>query len=128
MAGAHGPYDAVVVTSPPHATRSVLGSVPWAGGIVELLGQHAYYPTTITLHGDPVYMPARADHWALQTAAVDGVRCEGSVRLASFPHLSDVQLFKSWTSGRRRQPQQPIAGRDFLHPLSPRSHCRPRRR
>jgi hypothetical protein len=55
--------------------------------MVELLERHEYYPTTMPLHEDSVYMPARTDHWALQNAAVDGARYERSGRLASFPHL-----------------------------------------
>jgi protoporphyrinogen oxidase len=45
--GRFGPYDAVVVNAPPHASSQFLKGISWAGELTTLLSKREYYKTHI---------------------------------------------------------------------------------
>ena len=115
--GRHGPYAKVVVNAPPHASRSLLRTLPTE--LLDVLARHTYYTTRMLIHRDPIYMPANHRDWCSHNAAVDGDRCEASIWLGAFrrnPRTGQpVRLFKSWASNRRVDPSEILAEQIFQH-------------
>jgi predicted NAD/FAD-binding protein len=119
--GAEGPFNAVIVNAPPHASKEFLKNEPSASDIVQLLANWEYFDVRILIHSDPAYVHADRLFWATYNAAVDGAQCEGSAWLGPFhdklPNGKTVDLFKSWANRRRTDPQTILAERRFKHPL-----------
>lgn len=124
--GRHGPYDAVVVSAPPHVSKGFFADVPGSERLTEYLGMHDYHPARLVLHRDPHYMTADKDYWSVQNAAVNGRKCETSIWVGAYYGASKSDnrpsVFKSWAAHRDTDPAAVLAERRFLHPLStPRS-------
>lgn len=120
--GRQGPYDAVVVNAPPHASSKFFANVPWASDLANLLSRREYYPTKVIAHRDPVNMPANPKYWAVNNAAVTGQEhAEATVYVGmihpKLPSGKAVQVFKSWTGKRPVEPKDVIATHDFQHPI-----------
>jgi uncharacterized protein len=119
--GLHGPYDAVIVSTPPHVAKDFFTDVDGAADLAHLLGLHEYYPSRLVIHQDPAYMPPDPDYWAVQNAAISGQDCEGSVWVSDIYGGTDPGspgIFKSWAGRRAFDPERIVAERSFLHPLS----------
>lgn len=124
--GRHGPYDAVVVSAPPPASKKFFGDIPDLEHIADYLGAHEYHPARLVIHRDPHYMPEDKDYWSVQNAAVAGGKCETSIWIGAYHGTSDPDtrpgIFKSWAAHRDSDPAELLAERRFMHPLStPRS-------
>jgi predicted NAD/FAD-binding protein len=120
--GRHGPYDAVVVSAPPHVAKDFFADVPDLSRIAEYLGMHEYHPARLVIHRDPHYMPADKDYWSVQNAAAGGRNCETSIWVGAYYGASDADpqpsIFKSWAAHRESDPTELLAERRFMHPLS----------
>jgi uncharacterized protein len=118
--GREGPYDAVVVTAPPHTARKFFADVPGLEPVAEQLRRHEYHPARLVVHRDPVYMPEDKDYWSVQNAAAGDQHCETSIWVGAY-YGSDADdrpsLFKSWAAHRDADPAGLLAERRFLHPL-----------
>lgn len=128
--GRHGPYDAVVVSAPPPASKDFFGDIPDLGHIADSLKLHDYHPSRLVIHRDPLYMPADKDYWSVQNAAAGaagGLNCETSIWIGAYYGDSDdpatkPDIFKSWAAHRETEPAELLADRRFMHPLAtPRS-------
>ena len=77
--------DVVVFATPPHVTRDLLTRIPRHWITAGILGRLEYFPTEISIHRDPVYMPASPWHWSANnpTARADTASCRcGTARCA----------------------------------------------
>jgi uncharacterized protein len=112
--------DAVVFATPPYVTRDLLPPAPDLLGASHWLGKLEYFPTEISIHRDPVYMPKNRGFWSAYNALVDGDHAEASVWYGAFRSAPDgedpLMLFKSWATARAREPKEEIFRRSFLHP------------
>jgi predicted NAD/FAD-binding protein len=119
--GTAGPFDAVVVNAPPHASVGLFSQLPWASGIVSLLGTYQYFDSRIVIHTDPAYVCSDRTFWAVYNGEIDGIECEGSVWLGGIhqklPGGGTVDVFKSWAQRRDADPQHILLERSFRHPL-----------
>jgi predicted NAD/FAD-binding protein len=87
--------------------------------VAPLLGDFSYFPTEISIHRDPVYMPEKKHQWSAYNTLVDGTHAEASIWLGAFRQSGGepLSLFKSWVTSRSLDPQEEIFRRNFLHPL-----------
>jgi predicted NAD/FAD-binding protein len=110
--------DLVVFATPPYVTRLLLPSLPGLSPVASLLEDFSYFPTEISIHRDPVYMPEKRRHWSAYNTLVDGTHAEASVWYGAFRQSSGgpVSLFKSWATARTLDPQEELFRREFLHP------------
>jgi uncharacterized protein len=119
--GPQGPFDAVVMNAPPHASSTLLSPLPWASDIVTLLNRYEYFDTRIVIHTDPVYTESLRSLWAVYNGEVDGAECEGSVWLGGIhdklPSGATLDVFKSWASQRSVESKHILLQRSFQHPL-----------
>jgi predicted NAD/FAD-binding protein len=119
--GTSGPFDAVVLNAPPHASSSLLTPLSWASDIVSLLETYQYFDSRIVIHTDAAYVYGDRTFWAVYNAEVDGIECEGSVWLGGIheklPGGGTVDVFKSWAHHRNADPQNILLERKFRHPL-----------
>lgn len=120
-AGVVETVDLVVFATPPWVTRSLLPQRPALAKAAWVLGKFEYFPTEISIHRDPAYMPESVLHWSAYNARVEGDRCEGSVWYAPPRPPAEGQppllVFKSWATAREREPEDEVHRRRFLHPL-----------
>ena len=120
-AGAVVDVDAVVFATPPYATRPLLRRLPGFSRASDLLGAFDYFPAEISIHRDPIYMPADPRFWSAYNPLRDGGRSEASVwygaLLPATGKREPLSLFKSWATDRRTAPGSEILRRRFLHPL-----------
>ncbi len=111
-AGREGPFEAVVVNASPYHSKKFLADLDKA--LFDILDRFEFYPTTMVVHRDPIYMPADPAYWCSQNAAVDGENCEGSVWMGS-TLKAPLNIFKSWANHRAEQPKDLILKREFFH-------------
>lgn len=120
-AGVSEDVDVLVFAAPPYATRALLHRLPGFHRTSETLASFAYFPSEISIHRDPIYMPAEARFWSAYNPLRDGGRCEASVWYGALrpvaPGRAPLALFKSWATDRRVAPSAEIHRRRFLHPL-----------
>ena len=120
--GARGPFDAVVVNAPPHASKSFLGGLGWASDLVGLLSRYEYFDSRITVHTDAAYIHRDKTFRTVYNAGIKsgGVECEGSVWLGGIhpklPNGQTIDIYKSWTQNRTSQPSNILLQRTFKHP------------
>jgi predicted NAD/FAD-binding protein len=119
--GSQGPFDALVMNAPPHASSTLLSPLPWASDIVALLKRYEYFDTRIVIHTDPVYTESLRSLWAVYNGEVDGAECEGSVWLGGIhdklANGATLDVFKSWASHRSVESKHILLQRSFQHPL-----------
>ena len=113
--------DRVVFATPPQMTAALLGDLPLLARAARVLGEFEYFTAEVSIHRDPVYMPAAPRHWSAYNAHVDGVHAEGSVWYGALRPVpagdEPLSLFKSWATARAQPPQDEIVRRAFRHPL-----------
>jgi predicted NAD/FAD-binding protein len=119
--GNAGPFDAVVMNTPPLAGRTLVRALPWAGDVATLLETYEYFDSRIVIHTDAAYVHSDRANWATYNAGVDGIECEGSAWLGGIheklPTGGTVDVFKSWAQRRRADPTNILLERRFKHPL-----------
>jgi predicted NAD/FAD-binding protein len=119
--GAAEDVDAVVFANPPYLARPLLLRIPAQWDAAPVLAQFAYFSSVISIHRDPLYMPAKVAWWSSYNASLGGGFCEGSVWYGGLrpptPGHAPSSLFKSWATARAQAPQLEVARRTFLHPL-----------
>jgi uncharacterized protein len=121
-AGAPEDVDVVVFATPPYAAAPLLPALPELADAADVLPQFEYFTAELSIHRDPVYMPARRRHWSSFNVRVDGAFAEGSVWFGALrPGFSSrrapLGLFKSWATARSQPPADEILRRSFRHPL-----------
>src|SRR5262249_48773968 len=79
VAGATEDVDVLVFANPPYRAQPLLPGLPQLAQAAATLALFDYFPSEITLHRDPVYMPTQPLFWSAYNADVAGDRCEGSV-------------------------------------------------
>jgi predicted NAD/FAD-binding protein len=125
-----GPFDAVVVNAPPWESKKLLGRLPWAEGLVGVLGGYEHASHKLTIHADPTYVHGDRRNWALANV---GVETGGAGRARREPRGPDgrnelsiwlgrgfgegLDVFKSWTTYRRRAPGEVLFERTFQHSI-----------
>jgi uncharacterized protein len=120
--GARGPFDAVVINAPPHASKGMLSGLGWAGDLVDLLNRYEFFDAKISIHTDPAYIHRDKNFRTVYNGgiAADNVECEGSVWLGGIhpklPNGSTLDIYKSWTQMRAKQPTNLLLERKFRHP------------
>lgn len=121
LSGRHGPYDAVVLNAPPGATRELVRALPWAQDIAAQLDAYEYFESRILIHTDPAYVHRDRANWAVYSAGVTGIECEGSAWEGGLheklPSGGTVDIFKSWALNRRAEPANILYERRYKHPL-----------
>ena len=119
--GQHGPYCSVVLNAPPHAGRRLLPPQHAFADITALLNRYEYFDSRLLIHTDPAYVDRDRNNWAAYNAGVDGPQCEGSVWYGALhqklPSGGTIDVFKSWATRRRTDPNQILLERRFKHPL-----------
>lgn len=105
----------VVLALPPEPAGALVASLPHADWLVSTYRRFGYMPARISIHRDPIYMPAARSDWSSFNIARDGDYSEASI---SYELLrGDAPIFKSWTLHRRQAPQQLLASIEFRHPV-----------
>lgn len=119
--GARGPFDAVVINAPPHASKGFLAGLGWANDLVDLLSRYEYFDSRLLIHTDATYIHRDKTFRTVYNAGIDGVECEGSVWLGGIhgklPNGQNVDIYKSWAQQRSKQPANILLERKFRHPL-----------
>lgn len=120
--GRLGPYDAIVLNTPPAASVPLVETLPWAAELASLLKRFEFFDSRLVIHRDPVYMPRNRRDWSVYNAGTANGSCEGSVWLGAIYGKSNGRreppgLFKSWATHRDRQPKELVCERHFCHPL-----------
>jgi uncharacterized protein len=119
-AGAPEDVDVVVFATPPYVAAPLLSAVPEQAQAAEVLAQFAYFDSELSIHRDPVYMPARRRHWSAYNVHADGGFAEGSVWFGALrpgPGRAPLPLYKSWATARSVPPAEEVLRRAFRHPL-----------
>jgi predicted NAD/FAD-binding protein len=113
--------DALVVAAPPKEAAPILADVPGVEGAVAALGMFEFHVAELTLHRDPTYAAPDPRHWSFFNAAALGQYCETSmqlgVMLAPAPDGQPIDVWKSWTTHRDRQPAEVLHNTRFHHML-----------
>lgn len=107
-------YDAVVIATPGEvAARLTDGSRRAA------LERFTYYDTHITLHRDPIYAHADPMYRSFLNAARSPTHCEVSMRLSDAVRgvTPAAEVYKSWSTGRDRQPAEVLHTTEYRHVL-----------
>jgi predicted NAD/FAD-binding protein len=119
--GSHGPYDAVVMNAPPHASKGMLSGLPWASDLSALLDRYEYFDARIVIHTDAAYIHRDKTFRTVYNAGIDGTECEGSVWMGGIhgklANGSTLDIYKSWAQHRRADPKNILLQRNFRHPL-----------
>jgi predicted NAD/FAD-binding protein len=80
-----------------------------------------FHVAELTLHRDPTYAAPDPLHWSFFNAAALGHYCETSmqlgVMLAPAPDGQPIDVWKSWTTHRDRQPAEVLHSTRFHHML-----------
>jgi predicted NAD/FAD-binding protein len=122
LGGARGPFDAVVINAPPHASKGFLAGLGWANDLVGLLSRYEYFDSKIVVHTDSAYIHRDKTFRTVYNAGIKsgGVECEGSVWLGGIhpklPNGQSIDIYKSWTQNRTSQPGNVLLQRTFKHP------------
>lgn len=113
--------DALVVAAPPREAASVLAGVPGAEAAIAALDAVEFHVAELTLHRDPIYAAPDPRHWSFFNSAARGQYSEASmqlgVMLAPAPDGQPIDLWKSWTTHRDRQPAEVLHEARFHHML-----------
>ena len=120
-AGWKGPYRYVVMNAPPRVGRGLLRPLPEHSDAAALLERYEYFDSRLLIHRDPAYVNADRANWTAYNAGVEGRQCEGSAWIGALhdplPTGATVDLFKSWATRRRVDPERILLRRRFKHPL-----------
>jgi predicted NAD/FAD-binding protein len=118
-----GPFDAIVVNAPPWESKQLLAGLPWAEALRGLLDRYEHLSHRLTIHADPTYVHSERRNWCLANVGLGSAKPERSELSiwygAAFPKLDGkpVDLFKSWTTYRDRDPVQGMFERTFQHSI-----------
>jgi uncharacterized protein len=119
--GATANVDVLVFANPPFRAQPLLPDLPELAPAAALLAAFHDFPAVIAIHRDPTYMPARAAFWSSYNADVSDDRCEGSIWYGALRPVPaggrPLRLFKSWVTGRSRDPADIVFRQPFRHPL-----------
>jgi predicted NAD/FAD-binding protein len=119
--GFHGPFDAVVMNAPPSQSKHLLKPLEWASDLVPLLEKYEYFDARILIHSDAKYAYRGKRLWAVYNGGIDGMECEGSVWYGGIqpklPSGARINVFKSFATRRRHDPENILCERLFQHPL-----------
>jgi predicted NAD/FAD-binding protein len=95
--------------------------LPHGQRVGKVLASFPYYRATITIHTDPAFVAADRRFWSFDNVEVANGWGQGSLWYgAVHPPLADgstIDIFKSWTTNRGREPESPIYSERFLHAL-----------
>jgi len=108
--------DYLIFSCPPHQSKNILERTQSFAPLHRLLSQFEYFPSEITIHRDPIYMPHKKKNWSVYNVELTNERAEASVWYNQFWN-SKENLFKSWTANRAAKPRDIVGERKFLHPL-----------
>jgi predicted NAD/FAD-binding protein len=121
QAGVCEDVDILVFATPPYATRPLVEGLPGLAPLSAVLAELDYFPSEISIHRDPIYMPADRRFWSAYNPLRDGDRSEASVWYGALRPVpqggTPLALFKSWATERRTAPASEIFRRAFAHPL-----------
>jgi predicted NAD/FAD-binding protein len=119
-----GPFDAIVINAPPWESKKLLAELRWAEELVAVLGSYQHLSHRLTIHDDPIYMHEDRSNWALANVGIGagtrGERSELSIWYGTaFEKIEGktVDLFKSWTTYRDRDPARALFERTFEHSI-----------
>jgi len=119
--GFHGPFDAVVMNAPPRESKHLLKSLVWTSDLIWLLDKYEYFDARILIRTDAKYAYRGKRLWAVYNGGIDGIESEGSVWYGGIqpklPSAARVDVFKSFATRRRYDPENILCERLFRHPL-----------
>ncbi len=130
--GVEDNVDVVIFATPPYITSSLLAEIPRLSRTARVLRSFEYFPSEISVHRDPVYMPEDPWYWSAYNISVENAYSEASVWYGALRPVQHGQtplpLFKSWATARSKAPEQEVFRRQFLHPLLTPGFVRAQRR
>ncbi|ASU78879.1 hypothetical protein CDG81_11980 [Actinopolyspora erythraea] len=107
--------DAVVFAAPPPVSECVLSSLAGAESLRGILGSFPYRRVEYGLHRDPVYMPARTEHWSTNNVSIHDGWGETSTW---YGPINGADVFKSQLTHRPSKPRV-LLGREEFDQLLP---------
>ncbi|MHA7987059.1 FAD-dependent oxidoreductase [Rathayibacter sp. CAU 1779] len=111
--GVQHEFDAVVVATPAFEALALLGALPGADRLRDVLAGFPYASTRILVHSDTSWMPRKKSNWSVYNARHDGPNCEATIWCR---HSGEFAYFKSWATFSDRRPSLLHAEFEFHHP------------
>lgn len=118
-----GPFDALVINAPPWEGKKLLLGLPWAEELRAVLDRYEHLSHRLSIDADPAYVHREPRNWSLANVGLSRAAKPSSELSiwygAAIPRLEGrpVELFKSWTSYRDREPALPMFARTFQHSI-----------
>ncbi|MBK8491747.1 MAG: FAD-dependent oxidoreductase [Saprospirales bacterium] len=112
-------FDQLVLATNAKDARNLLGYLPWAEPVRNILGGVDYFKTIIAVHADPGLMPANQKYWSVVNMRYDGKQAHTTIWKS---WKSANPLFRSWVTYERRLPNHLFSTVEYDHPKTNRRY------
>ncbi len=110
--GCRSEFDHLILATGPHDAHRLLARLPEAGERCSALAGIECFKTTIAIHGDQRWMPAKEKNWSVVNVRYDGKHASSTVW---HPARSKRPIFRSWVTYDAELPSSLYALTTYEH-------------